>query len=88
MWTFAVRYGFPELEEFCISDERVKRDILSKLRTQDVGITYFLDDAQLPIATVNKLIAAILTQKTWIDIVRNRSQEESKRPNLGLRFSE
>jgi hypothetical protein len=86
-WAFAVRYDFSELEEFCLDAEQVKMDILSKLRDPQLGVGYLLNDAQLPLAAVNKLISKILSPGAWGELINyKRKEEEVERFHTPFRF--
>lgn len=76
LWVFAVCYGFCELENFCLVNEQLKREILSKLTEPKSGVGYFLNEAQLLLSDVNKLIAAILSRGVWAEVLRRKHKEE------------
>jgi hypothetical protein len=65
LWIFAVNYHFNELAKYCLSSGGVRREIGLVLKNVNKGLRWFLEEQNIPLAAMQKVIAWVASSSTW-----------------------
>ena len=56
---------FQELAKWCLVSGSVRREIVSVLKNQNTGLRWFLKDMNIPLSTMQMVIACVSSSSTW-----------------------
>lgn len=56
---------FQELARWCLASGSVRREIVAVLKNQNTGLRWFLKDMNIPLSTMQMVIACVSSSSTW-----------------------
>ena len=62
---FSVNNKFHELATYSLTNFTVKREIMSALRNPEKGLPWFLEDMNIPLSTMQKIVASVAASSSW-----------------------
>ena len=65
LWIFAVNNKFLELAKWCLTSGAVRREIVGVLKNQTAGLRWFLKDMNIPLSTMQMIIACVSSSSSW-----------------------